>query len=64
MDCRTTSVHKFRTRLRFKQHFNKTFLGYRIDLYSHDYKLAVEIAKNGHSDININYEIKRQKSIE
>ena len=36
----------------------------RIDLYFHDYKLAIEIDENGHSDRNIDYEIKRQKSIE
>ena len=39
-------------------------LSYRIDLCFHDYKLAVEIDENGHSDRNINYEIKRQKAIE
>ena len=39
-------------------------LGPRIDLYFHDYKLAIEIDKNGHSDRNIDYEIKRQKAIE
>ena len=26
---------------------------YRIDLYFHDYKLAIEIDENGHSDRNI-----------
>ena len=35
-------------------------LGYRIDLYFHDYKLAVKIDENGHSDGNIDYEVKRQ----
>ena len=39
-------------------------LGYRIDLYFHDYKLAVEVDKNRHSGRNIDYEIKRQKAIE
>ena len=39
-------------------------LSYRIDLYFHDYKLAREIDKNGHSDKNIVYEIERQKAIE
>ena len=38
-------------------------LSYRIDLYFHDYKLAIEIDKNGNSDRNICYEIKRQKAI-
>ena len=36
-------------------------LGYRIDLYFPDYKLAIEIDKNGRSDRNIDYEIKRKK---
>ena len=39
-------------------------LGYRIKLYLHDYKLAIEIDENGHSNRSINYEIKRQKAIE
>ena len=38
-------------------------LGYRIDLYFHDYKLTIEIGDNGHSDRNIDYEIKRQKEL-
>ena len=33
-------------------------LGYRIDLYFHDSKLAIEIVDNGHSKRNIHYEIK------
>ena len=77
MDCRTTSAHKFRIRLIFKQYdFISTkeqpvlikiissferenmqtqykVLSYRIDLYFHDYKLAIEIDENGHSDRNI-----------
>ena len=39
-------------------------LGYRIGQYFHDYKLAIEIDENGHSDRNIYYEIKGQKAIE
>ena len=39
-------------------------LGYRIDLYFHYYKLAIEIDENGHSHRDINYEINRQKAIE
>ena len=35
-------------------------LSYRIDLYFHDYKLAIEIDKNAHSNTNIVYKIKRQ----
>ena len=38
-------------------------LGYRFDLYFHDYKLAIEIDENGHSNRNIDFEIKRQKAI-
>ena len=39
-------------------------LGYRIDLYFHDYKLAIEINENRHSDRSTDYEIKRQKAME
>ena len=39
-------------------------LGYRTDLYFHDYKLAVETVENRHSIINISHDIKRQKAIE
>ena len=39
-------------------------LGYRIDLYFHDYTLAIEIDENGHSYRNIDCKIKRQKAIE
>ena len=39
-------------------------LGYRIDLYFHDVKLTIKIYENGHSNRNIDYEIKRQKAIE
>ena len=35
-----------------------------IDLYCYDYKLAIETDENEHSDRNINYEIKRQKTVE
>ena len=41
-----------------------TVLSYRIDLYFHDYKLAIEIDENGHSNRTTDYEIKRQKAIE
>ena len=38
-------------------------LGYRIDLYFHEYQLAIEVDENGHEDImklrNIDHEIKR-----
>ena len=39
-------------------------LGYRVDLYFDDYKLAAETDEDGHSDRNICYEIKRKKAIE
>ena len=35
-----------------------------IYLHVHDYKLPIEIEENGHSDINIANERKRQKPIE
>ena len=38
--------------------------GYRIDLYFHDKKFAIEIDENGHSDRNTGCEIKRQKTVE
>ena len=39
-------------------------LGYRIDLYFYDYKLAIEIDENRRSDRNIQYQIEKQKAIE
>ena len=39
-------------------------LGYRIDLYFHEYKLAIEVDKLGHADRNINNEIERQGALE
>ena len=39
-------------------------LGYRIDLYFHDYKLAMEMNENGQISRNFDCEIKRQKAIE
>ena len=41
-----------------------TVLGYRIDLYFHKYKLAIEVDELGHNDRNIDYEIQRQKALE
>ena len=32
-------------------------LGYRIDLYFHDYRLAIEVDKFCHKDRDIDYEI-------
>ena len=39
-------------------------LGYRIDLYFHEYKLAIEVDELGHTYRNINNEIQRQKVLE
>ena len=39
-----------------------TVLGYRIDLYFHKYKLAIEVDELGHNDRNIDYEIQRQRA--
>ena len=39
-------------------------LGYKIDLYFHDCRLAIEIDKKGHKDRNTNDEIQRQKALE
>ena len=39
-------------------------LGYRIDLYFHDYKLAIDPKENWHSDRSMVWEIERQKAIE
>ena len=36
-----------------------SILSYRIELYFHDYKLAIEIDENEHNDRNIDYERKR-----
>ena len=41
-----------------------TVLNYRIDLYFHKYKLAIEVDELGHSDRNINDEIERQRALE
>ena len=39
-------------------------LGYKIDLYFYDYKLAIEVDERGHKDGYVDHEIKRQKAIE
>ena len=41
-----------------------TVIGYKIDLYFHEYKLAIEVDELGHADRNINNEIERQKALE
>ena len=39
-------------------------LNYRVDLYFHDYELAIEVNEKGYKDRNENYEKQRQKEIE
>ena len=39
-------------------------LGYEIDIYFHDYKLAVEIDEYNHENRDICYEIETQKALE
>ena len=41
-----------------------SFLGYKIDLYFCDYKLAIEVYEKDHKHRDIHYEIERQKAIE
>ena len=41
-----------------------TALNYRIDLYFHKYKLAIEIDELSNNDRNIDYEIQRQRKLE
>ena len=40
-----------------------SILGYKIDFYFHEYKLAIEVDELGHNDRNIDYEIQRQRAI-
>ena len=39
-------------------------LGYRIDIYFHKHKLAIEVDELGHDDRNLGNEIQRQKALE
>ena len=39
-------------------------LSYRIDLYFHKYKLAIEVDELGHADRNVNNKIERQRALE
>ena len=41
-----------------------TVLNYRIDLYFHEYKFAIEVDELGHNDRNIDYETQRQRALE
>lgn len=49
-----------------KENYTETYTvgKYYIDLYFHEYKLAIECDENNHSDRNPAYESKRQKYIE
>ena len=38
-------------------------LSYRVDIYFHEYKLAIEVDEFEHDDRNSNYEKQRQKAI-
>ena len=39
-------------------------LGYKIDLYLQEYKLAIEVDELGHNNRDFYYEVQRQKAIE
>ena len=39
-----------------------TVLGYRIDLYFHKYRLAIEVDKLGHADRNLSNKTERKKA--
>ena len=39
-------------------------LGYKIDIYFHDYKPVIDVDDKGHRDRNIDHEIKRQKILQ
>ena len=39
-------------------------LGYRINLYFHEYKLAIEVDEFWHADRNLNNEVEKQKALE
>ena len=41
-----------------------SFLGYRIDLYFHKHKLAIEVDELGDADRNLSNETERQKTLE
>ena len=41
-----------------------TVLNYRIDLYFHKYKFAIEVDELVHADRNVNNEIERQRALE
>ena len=46
------------------QYTQYSVLGYWIALYFYEYKLAIKVDELGHTNRNINNEIKRQKALE
>ena len=73
MHCAKPESFKFKRNLGFKLHnvinckeqtVLESMLCYRIDLYFHEYKLAIEVDELGHNDRNIDYEIQRQRATE
>ena len=44
--------------------FEYSVLGYRVDLYFYDYRLAIEVDEKGHKDRNIDHEIQRKRALE
>ena len=49
--------------LKEKMQTQYSVLGYGIDLYFHDYRLAIEFNEKGHEEID-NHEIEKQKATE
>ena len=39
-------------------------LGYQVDRYFNEYKLAIKVDEVGHNDRSVDYEIQRQRAIE
>jgi very-short-patch-repair endonuclease len=56
-------VQEFLTNLDIAFEFQKRVLGFKIDLYIPDYKIAIEIDENGHSDRDPIYEQRREQHI-
>ena len=59
---RTISADKNNEFIWRRKHVNIiNVVGYRIDLYFHELKLAIEIDENGHSDRSLDYEMKSKR---
>ena len=63
MDCRTCKSCNLKRNPGDMQ-TQYTVIGYRIDLYFHEYKLSIEVDEFGHNDRNIDYEIQRQRALQ